>query len=165
MTLPASGPITMQMVATELGIGATGLNLNDSRVRALAGRPSGAISMADLRGKSNYIPMSLSLWSNESGISDPLQWFPRVEPVSNYVYNCSIQAIVSNGKGPFSYVFSKQGGTGTFTYNNDVANWAISINRFQQPGLVTAGNITCVVTDSTGQQISLTVAAQVEATV
>lgn len=55
MTLPATGPISMSQVATELGISATGLSLNDSRVRALAGKPSGAISMADLRGKSAVI--------------------------------------------------------------------------------------------------------------
>ena len=53
MTLPSSGPITMAQVAAELGISASGLSLNDSRVRQLAGKPSGAISMADLRGKSS----------------------------------------------------------------------------------------------------------------
>jgi hypothetical protein len=52
MTLPSSGPISMSQVAAELGISATGLSLNDSRVRALAGKPSGAISMNDLHGKS-----------------------------------------------------------------------------------------------------------------
>ena len=46
MTLPSSGTITMAMIATELGISPTGLSLNDSRVRILAGVPSGAISMA-----------------------------------------------------------------------------------------------------------------------
>ena len=53
MALPNSGPITMAQVAAELGISASGLSLNDSRVRQLAGKPSGAISMADLRGKSS----------------------------------------------------------------------------------------------------------------
>ena len=43
MALPASGTITMAMIATELGISPTGLSLNDSRVRTLAGVPSGAI--------------------------------------------------------------------------------------------------------------------------
>lgn len=53
MTLPASGAISIAQVATELGIGATGLSLNDSRVRTLCSKPSGAISLADARGKSN----------------------------------------------------------------------------------------------------------------
>jgi hypothetical protein len=51
MALPSSGSITMEMIATELGISPTGLSLNDSRVRTLAGVPSGAISMAILYGK------------------------------------------------------------------------------------------------------------------
>ena len=43
MALPSSGSISMAQVAAELGISATGLSFNDSRVRALAGVPSGAI--------------------------------------------------------------------------------------------------------------------------
>ena len=53
MALPASGSIQMAQVAAELGISSTGLSFNDSRVRTLAGVPSGAISMAILRGKQN----------------------------------------------------------------------------------------------------------------
>ena len=53
MALPASGSIQMAQVAAELGISPTGLSFNDSRVRALAGVPSGAISMAILYGKQN----------------------------------------------------------------------------------------------------------------
>ena len=52
MTLP-TGQITMAQVATELGISSTNLNLNDSRVRALAGKTTGQIAMSDLRGKSS----------------------------------------------------------------------------------------------------------------
>ncbi|WP_323894931.1 hypothetical protein [Aeromonas caviae] len=53
MTLPASGSISIAQVATELGIGATGLSLNDSRVRNLFGKASGIIRMSDGHGKSN----------------------------------------------------------------------------------------------------------------
>lgn len=51
MPLPSSGPITMAQVAAEIGISASGLSLNDGSVRQLAGKPSGAISFADLLGK------------------------------------------------------------------------------------------------------------------
>ncbi|OAD82861.1 hypothetical protein ATN89_17415 [Comamonas thiooxydans] len=62
MTLP-TGQITMAQVAAELGIGAGGLNLNDSRVRSLAGVPSGSISMANLQGKTNsYAYVSGITW-------------------------------------------------------------------------------------------------------
>jgi len=53
MTIKSSGTISIADIATELGIGANGLGLNDSRVRSLAGIPSGPISLASLYGKSN----------------------------------------------------------------------------------------------------------------
>lgn len=55
MTLPASGVITMGDVNTELGYSATAaISLNDTAVRTLFGIASGAISLNDGYGKSNY---------------------------------------------------------------------------------------------------------------
>lgn len=52
MALPSTGAISLLNVRTELG--KTGaISLGDSAVRTLAGRTSGAISLGDLRGKSN----------------------------------------------------------------------------------------------------------------
>ena len=59
MSLPSSGPIDFAAIRTELSLGGT-LDLNDSRVRGLAGKPSGTISFSDLRGKSNSSPFSLN---------------------------------------------------------------------------------------------------------
>lgn len=54
MTLP-TGTISMSQVNTELGLTSTTLiSLNQTNVRTLAGVPSGAISMNDLRGKSAF---------------------------------------------------------------------------------------------------------------
>lgn len=61
MTLPASGPISMSQVATELGVTASGINLNQTNVRTLAGRPSGTISMSDLLGKSSVIKFTMTV--------------------------------------------------------------------------------------------------------
>ena len=54
MTLPASpNTITLAMVNTELGYASNAyITLNDSAVRTLAGKATGAISMSDLHGKS-----------------------------------------------------------------------------------------------------------------
>jgi hypothetical protein len=58
MALPTT-TISMSQVNTELGRSATAsINLNESAVRTLAGVPSGAISMNNLRGKSYGITLT-----------------------------------------------------------------------------------------------------------
>lgn len=53
MPLPSSGPLSLSQVNVELGKASTApVSLNDADVRTLAGKPSGAISFADLLGKS-----------------------------------------------------------------------------------------------------------------
>ena len=57
MTLPSTGVITAAMINVELGRASTAaFNINGAEERALAGKPSGAISFADFRGKSNTLP-------------------------------------------------------------------------------------------------------------
>lgn len=98
MTLPASGTITMAQVAAELGISATGLSLNDSRVRALAGKPSGVISFSDLHGKSAITPFTISGFSPSSP-GYLLRFGAGVQ-------SRSIQVVLANGSGSFSYSWS-----------------------------------------------------------
>ncbi len=73
-----TGTISMSQVMSELGIsGAT--SLNDSDVRGLAGKPSGQISMSDLRGKSASILVDFdygvisNTWTGNSGTTAGLQ--------------------------------------------------------------------------------------------
>ena len=68
MTLPASGPIAMSNINTELLLGGSSqISLNDTAVRKLAARESGGsqIAMSDLYGKSyiNYPFFALQSWS------------------------------------------------------------------------------------------------------
>ena len=56
-----TGTIWLSQVNTELGHTSNrGIWLGNSDVRALAGKPSGAISMNDLRGKSNALPSTFT---------------------------------------------------------------------------------------------------------
>ena len=72
MALPSSGTITAAMINVELGRASNApFNLNDSAVRALAGKPSGAISFSDFWGKSSYFCPKLLASSTLNLYSDP----------------------------------------------------------------------------------------------
>lgn len=161
MTLPTSGNISMVMVAQELSIGAGGLNLNDSRVRALAGRPSGAISMADLRGKSAYVPMTLSLVNDNEGFLG-MVWEPVYNDISSYNYTCGFSVRILNGAGPFNIVMGVANSQGTFgapafvDKGNGIATWTIRVPKSGDYGAVFAsGTFQATVTDSKGITASI----------
>ena len=61
MTLPASGPISLNNVNVELGLsGTTLISMNQASVRTLFAVPSGAISMSNGYGKSNQFAFTIS---------------------------------------------------------------------------------------------------------
>jgi hypothetical protein len=61
MSLPTTGPISLSQVNVELGRSATAaISMNESAVRTLFGRASGAISMQDGRGKANQFNLTIS---------------------------------------------------------------------------------------------------------
>lgn len=69
MALPSSGAISLSLVNTELGKSASAaISMNDAAVRSLAGKSSGAISMSDLRGKSNIQPPTITFVSTTGSV-------------------------------------------------------------------------------------------------
>jgi hypothetical protein len=60
-----SGTISLNNVNVELGLaGTTTISMNQANVRALAGVPSGAISMQNLQNKSNRVTANITISSN-----------------------------------------------------------------------------------------------------
>ena len=85
MTLP-TGTIWMSQVNTELKRPATqAISLNDGQVRQLAGRPSGAIHMSQLRGKSWEIDRLLILAGYQALSNADKAWTPGIRGASENV--------------------------------------------------------------------------------
>ena len=70
MALPASGNISFSQVNTELALSATAqIGMNDTAVRTLFGKASGAIAMSDGFGKSNRVAVSHTFTTNTPNAS------------------------------------------------------------------------------------------------
>lgn len=82
MTLPASGPLAMSQVNSELAIASTTqLSFSQTVLRTLAGVLSGQISMSSLRGKSNRKSISLVI----SARTDTYNAYNSAVATGNYV--------------------------------------------------------------------------------
>jgi hypothetical protein len=149
MTTPSSPPISLKDVATELGVSSVGLSLSDSRVRALAGVPSGPISLQQLEGKSAYTPMSPNIGSDQStgGSSSSNSFF--------------LEVAENGGVGPYTYAWSivSEGGVGTGAYfgstTGKTADFVISISVAFNTYVA---QVQCSVTDSTSRSVGSNVA-------
>jgi hypothetical protein len=106
MALPATGPISMSQVNVELSRTATAtISLGETAVRNLAGKPSGAISMGDLLGKSAYTPMSLSYTGG----------FGQVFSGSCVSVSAAATVTVTGGTPPYSFQWTRTSGFTTPT--------------------------------------------------
>lgn len=128
MTLPSSGAISLSQVNTELGLSATAsISLGSSNVRTLAGVASGAISMSNLRGKSNTVPPTIGIASVSDGNTDivylSLGGTPTPTTTGGWVSGGVGIAVTKNSQ--TQYTFSTNvGGTKTGTYRFTATNSA-----------------------------------------
>lgn len=148
MTLP-TGTIDMNQIAVELGITNVGINLNDSRVRALAGVGSGTISMSNLQGKSSYTPMynygAVGTNDNVEGTG-----------YNNSTFNAYPYATgPSGGSGGYTYNWVLTAGNAPLassTLNSKTPQMNYTIGKF---GTAYNSTFRCDITDSTGHVVSV----------
>jgi hypothetical protein len=140
MTLPTGG-ISMYQVAVELGVTHIGISLNAGNVRTLAGVPSGAISMNNLRGKSNLAPLSVS-------VPDAMKFKTSAGTGSVGV---STTATAAGGSGGYSYAWTFLSGT-SFGTPGPTATAAFS--KSCAANTEYTGIYRCTVTDSGGRTAS-----------
>lgn len=117
MALPLEGPITLGMVAAELGLELP-LQLGDARVRALAGKPEGPISLGDLRGKSAYAPPTV--------VCDPVAdgWVMAFDG-ENKTVSASPSFVIHGGEAPFTVSWARISGDTSMTVSSS-SPWTFS---------------------------------------
>lgn len=104
MALP-TGTISMSDVNAELKRPATQtISLNDGQVRQLAGRPSGAISMSDLRGKSFTKSVNVVVFDKDLGSLETIK-------IKYNVYSCILRVKNKNISGSSKVIVQVKGGS------------------------------------------------------
>lgn len=148
MTLPTSGPISIGMVAAELGISLP-ISLGDSRVRALAGVPTGPISLGQLRGKSSnpYTPMALTTTNGTGG--------PASSDNSGGTVSGQATVSITGGVAPYSIQWTVTDNPGGCTFGS-LTNVAVTAShtftKLSNGSATVLFSVT--VTDSTGRSVS-----------
>jgi hypothetical protein len=151
MTLPASGSITLGQVAAELGISLP-LSLGDSRVRTLAGVPSGPISLGQLRGKS-AAPPTPALSAYGQNASETIY----TGSIQGGLATCTPSVTVSSGVPGYSYQWSFTSNPDGFAFNAGTTAASCSIAHSYSRGRAgtIAATLQCIVTDSMGQTVTV----------
>lgn len=148
MALPSTGPISLANVNVELGFSSTAtISLNQTSVRTLAGVASGAISMSDLRGKSNVT------FSPDGGTSAGTAVYLEStgQDYAEVTITCSQNAVwtysglggdssISSGSSNFNITFSLATDFNPRTASRTVSATASGVTRYWDVYLEVFGN-------------------------
>jgi len=115
MTLPVSGPISLNNVNVELGLsGTTSINMNQASVRTLFAVPSGAISMSNGYGKSNRVAATATISTD----------------TSNYTVNTAKAPGYAAGTTDFTLTINN----GVFVSSSSTGSYAMTVDTSWAPG-------------------------------
>ena len=121
-------PISASNVNSELGRPSSqNFNMNDSAVRALAGRPSGSIGFNHLRGKSNLITASGGTKFNSGSFTIHVFTSPGTLSVSNAGVGQPIEYVVVAGGGGGGKGGGGAGGVRTGSLTASPGNYPVTI--------------------------------------
>lgn len=150
MTLAASGQMSIggstasRSINVELGRSPTAQsNLNETSLRTLAAKASGAIALSDFYGKSNGTNHTTSLSDAGPGYCSYSSGLGQTACASD----STVTAIVSNGIGPFTYSWSRIAGTGLSISGSTTGASVLIIHGNDVAGTYSA-TFRCVVTDT-----------------
>lgn len=159
MTLPSSGSISLGQVLDELRVANPNrgypISLGDADVRALAGVPSGDITLGHLYGKSAISPLTV-VGHNDYGFGQSGQTSGGFVGAYPYV-------TVNGGSGPRTFAWSILSASGTVTISGTNTSQVSIGKNFPK---LSAGYIIvylrCVVSDSTGSVTVDNITAELE---
>lgn len=150
MTTPTSGAITIGQAAAEAGVGLPA-SLGDAALRALAGVPSGPISLGDLYGKSAGTPPAapspLTVQTQDgSGYAD--------SSTAAGAVSCQVTATVTGGTGTITHLWEFISNPGQATLSNsNSASARVSRNYARYSSGSAEAQLRYTVRDSTGAQV------------
>lgn len=123
MTLPVSGPLSMSAVNTEIGAASNALiSLNDSIVRGMASKASGAVAMSDLYGKNKGWAGTLTISANTQN------------------YNIRTSAIAAGWDGTLPATVTLVVNSGVYVGASSTANFGITTGTFPAGSSITIVN-------------------------
>ncbi len=146
MTLPVSpNAISFSQVNTELGLSSTAqISLNDSAVRTLFGKASGAISMSDGHGKANQFAFTISANQVNANLRS-------LAVAAGWNQTSAVVATVNSGV----WIYSTSTGTPALTINGSFPNGVTLTNNGYIAGMGGAGSTYRLSPNAGGPAISL----------
>lgn len=150
MTIRTTPPISLSDVLAELRLVNANrtypISLGDADVRALAGIPSGAISLSDLYGKSSYVPMTVYA-------TDGYDY--RDSSFGSGVASASGVVSTDGGKGTKFYNWTVLSNPGGATVTGHSTSTLTATKSFvEQAGGGVTVTAQCAITDETGAVVT-----------